>query len=170
MLAALAVSVALAAATNSYAPQTLVTTTSDSALVNGWGLRAGPTTPWWVSDNGTDKSTLYNGAGAKTPLTVAVPGGPTGTVFNEDAAAFAGGPFLFSNEKGQLPGWAPGATAATVRADLFGQGAIFKGLTILNGRLYATDSQNAKVDVFDSAFKPVTTSGTWAAKNLPTGY
>jgi len=168
MLAAFAVSVALAAAANSYAPQTLVTTTSDSSLVNGWGLSAGPTTPWWVSDNGTNKSTLYNGTGVKTPLTVAVPGGPTGTVFNGDATAFAGGRFLFANEAGQLLGWAPGATAATVRADLSSQGAIFKGLTILNGRLYATDFHNGKVDVFDSAFQPVAAS--FVAKNVPKGY
>ena len=36
---------------------------TDGNLVNAWGLTAGPTTPWWVSDNGTDKSTLYNGDG-----------------------------------------------------------------------------------------------------------
>src|SRR3569623_297653 len=64
MLAAIAAAAALAAATNSYAPQALVTNTSDASLVNGWGLSAGPTTPWWVADNGTDKSTLYNGTGA----------------------------------------------------------------------------------------------------------
>ena len=168
MLAAIAAAAALAAATNSYAPQTLVTNTSDSALVNGWGLSAGPTTPWWVSDNGTDKSTLYNGAGAKQALTVAVPGGPTGTVFNGDATAFGGSRFLFANEAGQLLGWAPGAAAATVRAS--SAGAIFKGLTILNGRLYATDFHNGKVDVFDSSFQPVTTTGGFALKGLPTGY
>jgi uncharacterized protein (TIGR03118 family) len=169
MLAAIAAAAALAAATNSYAPQTLATTTSDSALVNGWGLSAGPTTPWWVSDNGTDKSTLYNGAGAKQALTVAVPGGPTGTVFNGDATAFAGGRFLFSNEAGEILGWAPGATAATVRVPSQG-GAIFKGLTILNGRLYATDFHNGKVDVFDSNFQPVTTTGGFTYKGLPKGY
>ena len=54
----------------------------DASLVNGWGLSVGPTTPWWISNNGTNTSTLYNGAGAKQALTVAVPGGPTGTVFN----------------------------------------------------------------------------------------
>ena len=54
----------------------------DASLVNGWGLSAGPTTPWWVSNNGTNTSTLYSGGGAKAALTVAVPGGPTGTVFN----------------------------------------------------------------------------------------
>src|SRR4051812_35809754 len=31
---------------------------TDANLVNAWGLSAGPTTPWWVSDNGADVSTL----------------------------------------------------------------------------------------------------------------
>ena len=30
----------------------------DARLVNAWGLVAGPGTPWWVSDNGADFSTL----------------------------------------------------------------------------------------------------------------
>ena len=54
--------------------------------------RAGPTTPWWASDNGTNISTLYSGIGAKAALTVAVPGGPTGTVFNGSATDFVGQP------------------------------------------------------------------------------
>src|SRR6266702_8454819 len=33
--------------------------TVDGNLRNAWGLVAGPTTPWWVSDNGADLSTLY---------------------------------------------------------------------------------------------------------------
>jgi len=166
MLAAIAAAAALAAAPNAYAPQTLVTTATDPSLVNGWGLSAGPTTPWWVSDNGTDKSTLYNGAGAKQALTVAVAGGPTGTVFNGDATLFGGSRFLFANEAGQILGWAPGATAATVKAT--GAGAIYKGLTVLNGRLYATDFHNGKVDVYDSSFNPV--QAAFAVKTLPKGY
>ena len=55
---------------------------TDASLVNGWGLSAGPTTPWWAANNGTNTSTLYSGVGAKAALTVAVAGGPTGTVFN----------------------------------------------------------------------------------------
>src|ERR1700759_437931 len=43
---------------------------TDPSLVNGWGVGAGPTTPWWLTDNGTDVSTLYSGTGAKTALTV----------------------------------------------------------------------------------------------------
>src|SRR3954464_16023557 len=115
MFAALAVAAALAAGVNSYNPQTLVTNSSDTNLVNGWGLSAGPTTPWWVSDDGTNKSTLYQGTGTKAALVVDVPGGPTGTVFNGDAAAFvvtqagksAAARFLFSTEKGQILGWSP---------------------------------------------------------------
>src|ERR1044072_7869863 len=61
----------------------------DASLVNGWGLVAGPTTPWWTSNNGTGTSTLYSGAGAKQALTVTVAGAPTGTVFNGVASDFA---------------------------------------------------------------------------------
>ena len=33
---------------------------TDPNLVNAWGIVPNPTGPWWVSDNGTDLSTLYN--------------------------------------------------------------------------------------------------------------
>src|SRR6478735_8318089 len=62
---------------------------TDASLVNGWGLSAGPTTPWWTANNGSNSSTLYSGTGAKAPLTVSVAGAPTGTVFNGNAAAFS---------------------------------------------------------------------------------
>jgi hypothetical protein len=38
---------------------------NDPLLVNPWGLAYGPTTPFWVSDNGTGWATLYNGSGNK---------------------------------------------------------------------------------------------------------
>jgi hypothetical protein len=52
-------------------------------------MSRGPNTPIWVSDNGTDVSTLYRGAVdglpvSTVPLVVKVPGGaPTGQVFND---------------------------------------------------------------------------------------
>src|SRR5579862_482070 len=49
----------------------------DPQLVNGWGLVSGPTTPWWVADNGTSLSTLYNATGTKLGLVVTVAGDPT---------------------------------------------------------------------------------------------
>src|SRR5580693_9314265 len=36
---------------------------TDPNLTNPWGLVAGPSGPWWVSDNGTGLSTLYDGTG-----------------------------------------------------------------------------------------------------------
>jgi uncharacterized protein (TIGR03118 family) len=152
---------------------------TDASLVNGWGLSAGPTTPWWVSDNGTDKSTLYNGSGAKQALTVAVPGAPTGTVFNGSTTDFVvsqngksgAARFLFATEAGTILGWSPsvnGATALT-GVDRSSAGAVYKGLTTMSDRLYATDFHNARVDVFDAAFKPVT-GLAFADPKLPKGY
>src|SRR6266478_752291 len=60
-----------------------VAPTTDPRLVNGWGLVALPTSPFWVSDNGTGFSTLYNGAGQQIPLFVTIPpapGDPAGTI------------------------------------------------------------------------------------------
>ena len=43
---------------------------ADPALVNAWGLIELPTSPFWVSDNGTGLSTLYNSTGQKQALVV----------------------------------------------------------------------------------------------------
>ena len=93
----------------------------DPSLVNAWGLVASSTSPWWVSDNGTDRSTLYNGnTGAKLGLTVTIPGGaPTGVVFNGGAgfvvasgAASGAARFIFASEAGMITGWNPGVPAS----------------------------------------------------------
>jgi uncharacterized protein (TIGR03118 family) len=153
---------------------------TDASLVNGWGLSAGPTTPWWASDNGTSLSTLYSGTGAKVPLTVSVPGGPTGTVFNGSATDFAvsqngtsgAARFLFSTEAGTILGWTPAVngTVAVVGADRSSTGAVYKGLATSNDRLYATDFHNGRVDVFDSSFNLVTTAGAFTDPKVPKGF
>lgn len=51
----------------------------DQHVVNGWGLVSLPTSPFWVSDNGTGFSTLYTAAGAQVPLFVTVPPAPSST-------------------------------------------------------------------------------------------
>ena len=152
---------------------------TDASLVNGWGLSAGPTTPWWVSNNGTNTSTLYSGTGAKIALTVAVPGAPSGTVYNGSATDFAvsqngksgAAKFLFSTEGGTILGWSPAVNAATAipGVDLSSTGAVFKGLATMSDRLYATDFHNNRVDVFDSTFTPVTTA-PFKDPALPAGY
>jgi uncharacterized protein (TIGR03118 family) len=152
---------------------------TDASLVNGWGLSAGPTTPWWVSNNGTSTSTLYSGTGSKVALTVTVPGGPTGTVFNGSATAFAvnqngksgAARFLFATEAGTILGWTPtvNGTTAIPGVDKSASGAVYKGLTTMSDRLYATDFHNGRVDVFDATFNPVA-GATFADPKLPKGY
>ena len=87
---------------------------TDPNLVNAWGLTSSPTSPWWVSDNGTDKSTLYRGSDGMpfplgNPLVVNVHNAPTGTVFNPTAGFVlpTGGKalFLFDTEEGKVLGW-----------------------------------------------------------------
>src|SRR5436309_9889838 len=60
---------------------------TDLNLVNPWGMSRSDTSPFWVSDNGTGVTTLYNGnTGQSLPLVVTIPppagSTPTGQVFN----------------------------------------------------------------------------------------
>jgi uncharacterized protein (TIGR03118 family) len=150
---------------------------TDANLVNAWGLTAGPTTPWWVADNGTDKSTLYGGDGTPRALVVDVAGGPTGTTFNPTSGFLlpTGGKalFLFDSEDGVIRGWngAQGTTAIVVK-DRSDVGAVYKGLTVANTpdgpRLYAADFHNARIDVLDGSFGLV--PGGFVDPSLPDGY
>ena len=154
--------------------------TPDTDLVNGWGISRLPTSPWWVSDNGTDQSTLYKADGSKQGLKVAIPGGaPTGTVSSTNAADFHGDPFLFDSEAGVISGWrgALGTTAEVGNDDHAGD-AVYKGLAIgtadvgkgMATYLYATDFHNGRIDVFDNTFASQTWSGAFVDPKLPKGY
>jgi uncharacterized protein (TIGR03118 family) len=138
---------------------------ADTSLVNGWGLSASATSPWWTSNNRTNTSTLYTGGGAKNALTVTVAGGPTGTVANANTADFVVGQngvsasarFLFATQSGQILGWSPtvNGSAAVVAVDSSASGAMYDGLATANDRLYAADFHNGRVAVFDASFAPV---------------
>ncbi len=177
-------------ANNSYTVHNLVSdgsvsgTATDLDLVNGWGIAASPTSPWWVADNGTDKSTLYNGSGVKQGLTVNVAGGPTGTVFNGSGdfvvtSGSASGParFLFATEDGTIRGWNPNVPAAGSTATEVGAstaGAIYKGLAIgavgTTNYLYADDFHHARVDVFNGSWTLQNWAGAFVDSGIPAGY
>jgi uncharacterized protein (TIGR03118 family) len=159
---------------------------TDPHLVNPWGLSRSATSPWWVADNGTGLSTLYNGAGAIIPLVVTVPNlpgvtdpaAPTGTVFNGTATDFLLAPntparFLFATEGGTISGWNSGTTAVQ-KVDNSAT-AVFKGLALAQiggvNYLYAANFKAGTVDVFDPWFAPVVLSA-WAFHDahLPAGY
>jgi uncharacterized protein (TIGR03118 family) len=154
---------------------------TDPNLVNPWGLARSSTSPWWVADNGTGVSTLYNGAGATVPLVVTIPvppGGtppssPTGTVFNGNASDFLGDRFIFATEDGTVAGWSSG-TVAVLRKNNAGS-AIYKGLALAqnNGAsfLYAANFFGGRVDIFDRNYMPVTPApGAFSDPFLPEGY
>jgi uncharacterized protein (TIGR03118 family) len=151
---------------------------TDPNLVNPWGLSAGPATPLWVADNGTDKSTVYSGAIRRSipmivPLVVDIDGGaPTGTVFNPTSGFPVNGApskFIFDSEAGTITAWNGGTTATTVVPNT--TGAIYKGLAIAakgkDSLLYAADFHNARIDVFDASFAKVTAPGGFVDPNLP---
>ena len=46
----------------------------DPVMQNAWGIAFIPSgSPFWVNDNATGCSTLYDGAGVKIPLNVSIP-------------------------------------------------------------------------------------------------
>jgi uncharacterized protein (TIGR03118 family) len=154
---------------------------TDSNLVNPWGLAASSASPWWVADNGTGVSTLYNGAGQIINLTVTVPtpiGGtppsaPTGIVFNPRPADFGGARFIFVTEEGTISAWSTGTLA--VLKFTSPTEAIYKGVTIaeVNGVnfLYVANFFNGSVDVFDTNFVPAPAPpGAFTDPQIPAGY
>ena len=147
---------------------------TDRVLVNGWGLAATPTGVWWTTNEASGTSTLYSGSGHKQLLTVSVPGGPTGiTAYGgrwfRVSAGGASDParFIYACEDGRIRAWTPTvprgwSTRSEIVVDGAAQGAIFRGVTIAGGRLYATDFHNDRGDVFDSHWRPVRLPGSFA--------
>src|ERR1017187_9313307 len=101
-----------------------ISANTDANLVNAWGMSFSPSGPWWVSDNGTGLSTLYNASGTPQELVVTIPSGngvdpgaPTGQVYNGTTDfKIVGTPahFLFAGEDGTISGWYTGTTAQLV--------------------------------------------------------
>ena len=147
-----------------------ISNNTDANLANPWGLVAGTSGPWWVSDNATGLSTLYNGAGAAQQLVVTIlsadgsgTGVPSGIAFNGtgDFQLSSGNPatFLFVTEDGTLQGWNHNInpTASVIEANNFGS-AIYKGMAVASvggaNYIYATNFFAGTVDVFDKEFVP----------------
>jgi uncharacterized protein (TIGR03118 family) len=172
----------------------------DSRLVNPWGLAFNPNGVWWISDNGTGVSTLYNGNGQNVPIGkngfVAVPptttpdnpqSAPTGVVFNgsSDFVVSAGGKsgpaaFIFVTEDGTVSGWSPKVDINNAILEVPNAnpdtGPVFKGATLGQmgsaNFLYVTDFRDGVIDVFDKNFAKVTTlpSDAFTDPNLPAGF
>jgi uncharacterized protein (TIGR03118 family) len=169
----------------------------DPCLVNPWGIVASPTSPFWISDNGTGLSTLYNGNGAVTPLVVAIPGpagaaapgqkcgaaplgpgAPTGNVYNDTTSFLIGtapASFIFASEQGVIVGWngSVGQTGAILQ-DRSATGAVYKGLALATRSegplLYAANFNAGTIDVFDGSMNAVTLPGGFTDSSIPAGF
>jgi len=165
----------------------------DPLLVNAWGLVHAPGSPWWVSDENSGWSTLYDAAGNANPhLKVLIPtagngpssptglngpGSPTGIVFNGSQEFQVGGWasfFLFATMDGTISGWTPQTNFnQAVLAPLQNQpkGASYTGLAITNKAsgnfLYAADLANSQVEIFDANFNFVK---AFTDSTLPAGF
>jgi len=138
----------------------------DPLLVNAWGLAYGPGGPFWVSDEGTGWSTLYNDAGINQGLEVVVPsasgsgpGSPTGIVYNGSQDFQVQGwasIFLFATLDGTISGWAPQSNPTVAIIGVTNPGAVYTGLAITSNPsgnfLFAADQANNKVDIYDANF------------------
>jgi uncharacterized protein (TIGR03118 family) len=150
--------------------------TTDESLKNPWGISHSSTSPFWVSNEVTGVSTLYNGAGEKQPLVVTIPGGhPTGQVFNSTSDfALSNNDkalFLFATLGGTIVGWNAGAGA---EAKASTPDAAYTGLALANNGsgnfLYAANGEGGRIDVFDAAFQPASVAGAFVDPNLPSGF
>jgi uncharacterized protein (TIGR03118 family) len=152
---------------------------TDPNLVNPWGIAETATSPFWIADNGSGVTTLYNTSGTPQSLVVTLPapgGGPsapTGEIFN-GTGAFNGDLFIFGTEDGTITGWrgALGTNGETL-LDSSASGAVYKGLALgtigSNNYLYAADFHNDHITVLPSSGAPAL-SGNFTDPNLPAGY
>jgi len=164
--------------TNSYTQTNLVSDISgashtDTHLKNPWGLSRTSGSYWWVSDNDTGVSTLYDGSGTVESLVVTVPpasgtgkGSPTGTVA-------LGSSFVFVTLDGTISQWKSG-THATIKVNNSSKGAVYTGCTVAKDgtaqQLYVANS-NGGVEAYSSTFAPVTLPpGAFVDPNVPAGY
>jgi uncharacterized protein (TIGR03118 family) len=116
--------------------------TPDPVLQNSWGVAFTPAgSPFWIADNNTGCSTLYDGDGTKVALQVSIPlpgnvipptdcmtvspkappnptpAAPTGVVWNPTTAFLVPGTslpasFIFVTEDGTISAWTGGLTPA----------------------------------------------------------
>jgi uncharacterized protein (TIGR03118 family) len=157
---------------------------TDPLLVNAWGLTRSAGSPWWVADNLSGWSTLYNSAGTPQALKVLIPtagngpsqptglngpGTPTGVVFNGSTTDFhiqgKSTSFIFATLDGTISAWAPGVNRnqSMIAVDNSATKASYTGLAITSNPsgnlLYAADNANNKIDMFDGNFNFVKSFG-----------
>lgn len=159
---------------------------TDANLKNAWGMSytlGG--SPFWISDNATGVSTLYNvnpltNATVKNnAITEAIPGdgSVTGQVFNSAGAGnFLGANFMFVSEDGTISVRIGAVNPALVlipatpdNANVY-KGAAYAVVTPGNAYLYAANFRTGKIDVVKGNAGAPDLTGTFTDPGLPAGY
>lgn len=153
---------------------------TDALLKNAWGIAYSPNAPFWVSDEASGYSTLYDGMGNPQSLQVKIPsatgtgqGTPTGIVYNgstEFKIDTWTSVFLFTTLDGTISGWSAfDPTTALIGAK--SAGSVYTGLAITSkasgNSLFAADSANNRVDIYNGSFS---LTGSFTDTTLPAGF
>lgn len=153
----------------------------DPLLVNPWGLAYGPSTAFWVSDEGSGWSTLYDGSGNKQALEVIVPpangtgsGSPTGIVYNgsqEFTIDSWPSEFIFATLDGTIQGWSHFNSSSTLIAvNNNKSGASYTGIAVTakssGNVLFAANFNSGNVEMYDANFNLI---GTFRDPAAPKG-
>src|SRR5579863_4359054 len=160
--------------TNLVSNTSRIATTTDPQLLNPCGLSFLPGQDFWIANNNSGTSTLYDDNGNKdAALVVTIPGAtknpngncnpgcPTGNVSN-GGNNFGGGQFIFDTEDGLVAIWTGASNTATVAFDNSTSGAVYKGLALLNGSsLLAANFNSGKIDVLNGSFQLTPLSGSF---------
>src|SRR5215510_6769398 len=150
----------------------------DPHLVNPWGVSFRTGSPFWVSNQGTNSTTLYSVTDSTNvnspvpvftvniPTTGAGPQGPTGQVSNTNTSSFkltAGNlmsaSFILADLNGTISAWnsSLGTNGSTAHIEVTTPGAVYTGLAVNEAHtmLYAANTSGGTIDVFNSSFDPV---------------
>jgi uncharacterized protein (TIGR03118 family) len=160
-------------------------TITDPQLMNPFGFVSTATSPFWISNNNVNNTTLYAVTGptgttvTKTVINpptgyVLIPTtpsgtasgnqGPTGVVANTNTSSFLVGNggdgnsahFIFGNDNGTISAWDTGLTAFI---QVTTAGADYSGLaisqTLASPLLYAADNEGGSINVFNSSWNLV---------------
>lgn len=150
---------------------------TDTNLRNPWGMSFTATSPFWVSNQATNTSTLYGATGTPTALVVSVPGGPTGQVSGAGTSFLepngTASSFIFATLGGSIYAW-NNNNGTTAQLTATTAGAVYTGLAIgstsAGNFLYAANTRGNSIDVFNSSFAPTRLAGSFTDPNLPAGY
>ena len=160
---------------------------TDTNLKNPWGMSFSRTSPFWVSNQGSNTATLYSDAGGKPtklgltvtiPTTPAGPQGPTGQVNNGTGSFVLSdktpAAFIFANLNGTISAWNGGlGTTAQVQVPS-SSGAIFTGLALAtvggSPHLYVANTAANTIEVYNGNFQRTTLSGNFTDPNPVAGF